>query len=145
MSIETILIAAVSLMTGIFMHMFFSNKKINYLNSEISRIRSTIEEKTTGELTVVTYPYEDQSGSDGFISDERRAEIGYKYQLFISGVPCFEPHKIPVKTLVKKEVNSEKIEKAINQTIILIEAIAAKNPAIQALKSAPELLKKSTH
>ncbi|MCK9336934.1 MAG: hypothetical protein M0P43_03775 [Arcobacteraceae bacterium] len=135
MSTEIFLIATVSFMTGIFAHMFFSSKKISNLTSEISRIR------LASELTVATYPYEESYGSNSLISDERKAEIGYKYQLFVSGVPCFEPHKVKVKTLEKKEVSPEKIEKALGQVIGIIEAIAAKNPAIQALKSAPNVLK----
>ena len=30
------------------------------------------------ELSVVMFPYKEEHGENGFLSDERRAEIGYK-------------------------------------------------------------------
>ncbi|MBK6512486.1 MAG: hypothetical protein IPG06_25610 [Haliea sp.] len=53
-------------------------------------------------LTLVTYPYKEEHGKDGVIFDERRVEIGYKYQLFVNGTPCFQPHIVATDTLTKK-------------------------------------------
>lgn len=94
-------------------------------------------------LTVVMYPYKEEYGEDGYFSDERRAEIGYLYQLFVAGIPCFEPHKIPVEVLSKKEVNVERIEKAQQAVFALIETFAGKHPAFAALKAAPVVIEQA--
>jgi hypothetical protein len=94
-------------------------------------------------LTVLMYPYKEEHGEDGYFSDERRAEIGYLYQLFVAGIPCFEPHKIPVEVLSKKEVNAERIEKAQQTVFALIETFAGKHPAFSAAKAAPVIIEQA--
>lgn len=94
-------------------------------------------------ITVLMYPYKQEHGEDGYFSDERRAEIGYLYQLFVAGVPCFEPHKIPVEVLSKKEVNVERIEQAKQTVFALIETFAGKHPAFAALKAAPVIIEQA--
>lgn len=112
---------------------------------KIEALRASYEEKLDAlrkeELTVITYPYDEQIGDDGFFSDDRKAEIGYKFQLFIKGVPCFEPHKVPVQVLQKKEVNLDKIKEIKNIAIDTIEKIASMHPAVKALSSAPDAIK----
>jgi hypothetical protein len=82
------------------------------------------------------FPYKEEHGEDGFFSDERRAEIGYKYQIFVAGVPCFDAHKIPVEVLSKKQVNPERIEQAMQSTFDLLGSFACKHPAFAAFQSA---------
>lgn len=94
-------------------------------------------------LTVLMYPYKQEHGEDGYFSDERRAEIGYLYQLFVAGIPCFEPHKIPVEVLSKKEVNVERIEQAQQTVFALIETFAGKHPAFAAVKAAPVVIEQA--
>lgn len=107
------------------------------VESDESRHQNEIEHLRRGGLTVVTYPYEEQIGDDGVFIDDRRAEIGYKFQLFVNGIPCFEPHKIPVSVLQQKEVSLVKIEAATKTALGLIENMAAMHPAIRALRAAP--------
>ncbi|WP_334107676.1 hypothetical protein [Methylobacillus sp.] len=90
-------------------------------------------------FSVVTYPYKEEVGSDGVFSDDRKMEIGYKFQLFVNGIPCFDAHKIPVETLQKKEVRLDKIEAATKSVANIIEHIASMHPAIKAYNTAPEL------
>lgn len=94
-------------------------------------------------LTVLMYPYKQEHGEDGYFSDERRAEIGYLYQLFVAGIPCFEPHKIPVEVFSKKEVNVERIEQAQQTVFALIETFAGKHPAFAAVKAAPVVIEQA--
>lgn len=110
-----------------------SSEIIEKLNLEISSLKAVHKEElkeAREELSIITYPYQEQSGSDGLISDDRSAEVGYKFQLFVRGIPCFEAHKIPVEKLYKKEVSIEKIKNVTNEVVNLLEAIAKRHPAI---------------
>lgn len=90
-------------------------------------------------FSVVTYPYKELHGTDGIFSDDRKAEIGYKFQLFVNGIPCFDAHKIPIETLEKKEISLQKIEAATQSATRIIEHMASLHPAIKAYSAAPEL------
>lgn len=90
-------------------------------------------------FSVVTYPYKEMHGTDGIFSDDRKAEIGYKFQLFVNGIPCFDAHKIPTETIEKKEISLQKIEAATQSATRIIEHMASLHPAIKAYSTAPEL------
>ena len=127
MSVEIILTGIVGFLAGSIVMLF--------------AFKSKIEESRNSGLSVITYPYKEVHGEDGWFSDDRNAVVGCKFQLFVNGIPCFEPHKIPVETFSKKEVNTARIEQAVNQTVNLIDTIASMHPAIAALKSGPEMAK----
>lgn len=86
------------------------------------------------ELSIVTFPYESERGDKGWVVDDRLAEVGYQYQMFIRGVPCFEPHKVVVHRLQKKEVNQEKVASLSQQVLGLLENVASKHPAMTVAK-----------
>ena len=109
-------------------------KELGGAEAALREVRTELD-KSREELTVIAFPYEEEVGDDGWIVDDRRAEIGYKYQLFLKGVPCFEAHKIPFKTLHKKEVNPAKIKFVREEVLNLIEGVAKLHPAIRALNS----------
>jgi hypothetical protein len=125
--------------------------RFEQLRAQLVEARTQLAERTASyereqelsqknALTVLMYPYKKEHGEDGYFSDERRVEIGYLYQLFVAGVPCFEPHRIPVEVLSKKEVNIERIEQAMQTAFALIETFAGKHPAFAAVKSAPVVI-----
>lgn len=89
---------------------------------EVARLRD--------ELSIVAYPYEEEIGNDGWVLDDRKAEVGYQFQLFLRGIPCFEPHRIVVKKFEKKEVSREKIKQAAGDVLQLLDTWATKHPAI---------------
>lgn len=64
----------------------------------------------------------------GIFSSESRIQIGYKYQLHVQGLPCFEPHSVVVEETVHKGVNDELLnvlqEKAVQLAQAAIEAKA---------------------
>lgn len=93
----------------------------------------TIEEARS-ELSIVSFPYEFTSGDNGWIVDDRVAEVGYQYQLFVRGVPCFDPHKVVTQRIEKKEVNQEKVTRLKNEVLGLLETIASRHPAFQVAK-----------
>ncbi|GLI39835.1 hypothetical protein KI811_01215 [Geobacter hydrogenophilus] len=129
MSVEIILAGIVGFLTGSVVTFF--------------AFKSKTKETRNDSLSVITYPYKEVHGENGWFSDDRSAVVGYKFQLLVNGIPCFEPHKIPVETFSKKEVNTERIEQASNQVVNMIEKIASMHPAIAALKSVPELTDKA--
>ena len=88
-------------------------------------------EDARNELSIVSYPYEDTTGDDGWVVDDRTAEVGYKFQLFTRGVPCFEPHKVVTQRVQKKEVNHKKLEILKGEVAGLLTAIASRHPAFQ--------------
>jgi len=99
----------------------------------------TARRLTKEAFSVITYPYKEDSGTDGLFSDDRRMEVGYKFQLFINGIPCFDAHKIPVETFEKKQVSPSKIEAASQTAIGIIQQMAQLHPAIRAYSSAAEV------
>lgn len=83
------------------------------------------------EMSIVTYPYASTQGDDGWIVDDRIAEVGYQYQLFLRGIPCFEPHRVILQRVERKEVNPEKLASLKEDITGLLTTIASKHPAFQ--------------
>lgn len=81
------------------------------------------------EMSIVAYPYENIEGDDGWVVDDRLAEIGYQYQLFIKGVPCFHPHTVITNRVQKKEVNQEKLSAFRSDVESLLTTVASRHPA----------------
>ena len=129
------------LVCGVFGSSLFFFNRMRGLEKTRDELKIRLNTKTENDLTVVAFPYKEEHGDDGWVSDDRVAKIGYQYQLFVKGIPCFEPHKVTLETLTKKEVSSEKIEQAIGQALRVIEAIASKHPAIQVVKEAAKVSK----
>lgn len=94
---------------------------------------------TKEPFSVITYPYKEEAGTDGLFSDDRRAEVGYKFQLFVNGIPCFDAHKIPIEVFDKKQVSLSKIEAASQMALGIIQQMAQLHPAIRAYSSAAEV------
>lgn len=61
------------------------------------------------ELTVRVEPYVIVEKESGWLKKTTNVETGYQYQLFIRGLPCFEPHKICTDSRQEAEINEEGI------------------------------------
>lgn len=117
----------------------YENSMAELLDKHKDEIKSVRE-----ELTIVTFPYQEESGDSGWINDDRVAEVGYKFQLFIRGIPCFNAHKVVIKRLESKEVNREKIREVAGEVKQLLETVAGMNPAFKVANSIKEIqIKKS--
>lgn len=147
MQTEMIGYIILSFAMGVTLDRLFVSGKIGRMRSELTEARTQLTERAAflererelakkSELSVVMFPYTEEHGENGFFSDERRAEIGYKYQIFVAGVPCFDAHKIPIDVFSKKEVTPEKIEYAMQTAFNLVGSFAAKHPAFAAFQSA---------
>lgn len=103
-------------------------------NAELQSLKTAhvqaLEEART-ELSIVSFPYESTTGDEGWIVDDRISEIGYQYQLFVRGVPCFDPHKVITQRIEKKEVNQQKIAGLKDEVAGLLATIASRHPAFQ--------------
>ena len=120
------------------------SEEVESLKGQISSLKE--EHKTEiklakEELSILTYPYEEQRGENGLISDDRSAEIGYKFQLFIRGIPCFEAHQVPIQKLYKKEVSLEKIKSVTTEVVNLLETLSKNHPAISVADKFAKLAK----
>jgi hypothetical protein len=133
----------VGLIVGIIFTYLLMAAKLSHVRDNLA-ITTANHEKELGRikesgLTLVTYPYKVEHGENGMIFDERRVEIGYKYQLFVNGAPCFQPHVVPTDTLTKKDINGERISNALQQATDMVMQLSALHPAIKAIKSANDV------
>ncbi len=97
---------------------------INNLKANASEIKHKSfqegYEKARSEFSITVFPFTDEykSGDDGFLINDIYHEVyvGYKYQLFMNGIPILEPATITLEKLVesKREVDFVKVERAIN-------------------------------
>ena len=139
MELGYIFAVADGLVAGILVTYLFMAARLNHVRDNLA-LMSANHEKELGRireagLTLVTYPYKTEHGENGVLFDERRVEIGYKYQLFVNGAPCFQPHVVPTETLTKKEINGERISNALQQASDMVMQLSELHPAIRALKS----------
>jgi hypothetical protein len=133
----------VGLIVGIIFTYLLMAAKLSHVRENLA-ITTANHEKELGRikesgLTLVTYPYKVEHGENGMIFDERRVEIGYKYQLFVNGAPCFQPHVVPTDTLTKKDINGERISNALQQATDMVMQLSELHPAIKAIKSANDV------
>lgn len=85
----------------------------------------------TNGLSVRLSPYIEIIGNAGLLYDRRRTEIGYKFQLFLSGVPFGGGQTVPVHVLSKNPVGQE-VTEAVDSVERLIEKLASLHTGIHA-------------
>lgn len=94
-------------------------------------------QKQNAKFRVEMYPYKEAIIKDDFFSKRTSYEIGYKYQLFVNDIPCFQPHIQPVETIEEKELSLEKINFVVSQ----IQAVMPQNAGIKLVGSLAEFSK----
>ena len=97
------------------------------------RYSQSIEDQKNSALSVVVHPFVNTEAEKGIFTKETKVEIGYKYQLFVQGLPCFEPHTMVLESTVHKEVDQEtltflknKAEQAAEAAVLVKGGGAAK-------------------
>lgn len=83
-----------------------------------------LKEQNQSAFSVTVHPFVNINRQRGLFAKETLIEVGYKYQLLIQGLPCFEPHTIVVETTKEKEVNDETIELLKTKAVQLAELAA---------------------
>lgn len=92
-----------------------------------------LREQSQSGLSVTVHPFVNTSKQKGLFTSETLVEVGYKYQLLIQGLPCFEPHTVVVETTREKEVNDETIELLKSKAVELAQlAASAKSGGLSA-------------
>lgn len=66
-----------------------------------------LEEARDHQLSVTVHPFVRTTKNDGWFAKESQAEVGYKYQLMLRGIPCFAAHDVVVESSSHKEINKE--------------------------------------
>lgn len=110
-----------------------AKEKVKHLEEKCS----TYSGQNANNFRVEMYPYRETKIEEGVFSDKKYLEVGYKYQLFINDVPCFQPHTQPVEIIEEKELSPQKIEFAVNQ----IQAVMPQNAGIKLVGNLAEFSK----
>lgn len=74
------------------------------------RYAKSLEDQKNSSLSVVVHPFVNTEAQKGIFSRETKVEVGYKYQLFVQGLPCFEPHTMVLESTVQKEVDQQALD-----------------------------------
>ena len=86
------------------------------------------------ELAVQVVPYVCTTKATGWLSKSMSVEIGYQYQLFIRGLPCFEPHRIITEATTESEVSEAGLELLRKRATDLAQAALLAIPEGRAAK-----------
>lgn len=95
------------------------------------RFQKELVEVKKNDITVTVHPFVNTAKDEGLIFKDTRVEIGYKYQLFVKGLPCFAPHVEVTESSIQKEVNQESLKHLLERAEQLASAavIAKTGPA----------------
>jgi hypothetical protein len=145
---HTIVIGLIAIIVGalgcyLVMSSTLKNVQLHHAK-EVENLKVQILQVKEQGLSVVCYPYDNEKVDKGWFSDDHFVEVGYQFQLFVCGIPCFEAHRVPMKKVEKKEVTLDGISVLKAEVFSILEVIAAKHPAILIGKSAQEITKLST-
>lgn len=94
------------------------------MEDTVTRHEEKLKEQTESELSVTIHPFVNTQSKGTLFTKETEVEIGYKYQLFVRGLPCFEPHSVVIETSVEKEVDARRLEMFKDKALELAEALA---------------------
>jgi hypothetical protein len=89
--------------------------------------------------SVQIFPWKEDTET-GFIMKTHTVKIGYKYQLFINGIPCFPPHVETIDTLSVNKLDKEAINAAVEGVKEAINAVANIHPAIRSVGDASKAI-----
>lgn len=68
------------------------------LKNEIKNLEQKIDD-LKNDFVINVHPYKSEIKQDYLIFKKKKIEYGYKYQLFVKGLPCMPPATIPVNIL----------------------------------------------
>lgn len=111
------------------------------------RYERKLKEQSESALSVTVHPFVRTEVEKSLLSKQHKVEIGYKYQLFVQGLPCFEPHAVVVESGIHKELNQETIDLLKNraqdaaETAVQIKSGGVASKVISIAKAALSTLK----
>ena len=86
------------------------------------------------EVAVRVEPYVNIAKESGWLKKTTTVEIGYQYQLFVRGLPCFDPHKIITDSRQESEINDAGIERLKAHASDLAQLAISSTPVGRAAK-----------
>lgn len=85
--------------------------------------KGQLAEAEKGKIfSVAVRPYMGKFIKKGLIKNSTKLYIGYQYQLLVSGIPCFQPHKVHEQEYEEEIIDDEKIAKYTKLAIEVAEA-----------------------
>lgn len=72
--------------------------------------KERLDDYKANSLSVTVHPFVNTEAEKGIFTRHTKVEIGYKYQLFVQGFPCFEPHTVVLEKTVHKEVDEKMLD-----------------------------------
>jgi hypothetical protein len=95
------------------------------LRETIDRYEQKLKDRADSDLSVTVHPFVNTQSKKSLFTNETQVDIGYKYQLFVRGLPCFEPHTVVVDSTTEKEVDEGRILMFKNKALELAQAVAS--------------------
>ncbi|NDV97197.1 hypothetical protein D0T84_20155 [Dysgonomonas sp. 521] len=89
---------------------------------------------------VQIYPWKEDV-EEGTIFKKQTVKIGYKYQLYVNGVPCFEPHIQIHDTLITTKMDADSVSIAVAGLKETMDALSNIHPAIKTIGDGTNLAK----
>ncbi|MFD3000392.1 hypothetical protein ACFS7Z_08485 [Pontibacter toksunensis] len=115
-------------------------------NNEIknSYDKGFLDAETNKGLTVIVAPWKEEIENNTFWKNKKSLKVGYKYQLFSNGIPCFEPHITVVEEISLDNINNENVSRAFeNLESILAKIPNVSSPSVKVLGDAMGLISSS--
>ncbi len=116
-----------------------NEEKINVLKSEINNVtekykseiydlknryieekelifqKGILKGKELSNYEIQIHPYQELKQHKKLLGSEDLLNVGYKYMMFINGVPCLNSHIEIFETISKKEINEEKVNNLLSK------------------------------
>lgn len=99
------------------------------LRETIQKYEEKLKLQVENDITVTLYPFVTTQTKKNWFGKEKSVEIGHRYQLFVRGIPCFEPHTVVVEELIEKEVDEKRLDELKDKAFLLAEAVVNANSA----------------
>lgn len=97
--------------------------------------KARIEEQKPS-FSIEVRPFVSKVFDEGLFRKTASVKVGYQYQMFVHGVPCFDPHLVIEEEYKMKKTDEEKIERLTKKALKFAEAaVSAKSGAAKALIS----------
>lgn len=92
------------------------------------------------DISVQVFPWREEIEVDNFFKNRKSVKFGYKYQLFVKGIPCLEPHTNVLEEISTDKINSENILRlAQNIDSILSNLPASPTSGLKVVGTAKDL------
>jgi len=93
-------------------------------------------EEQKQSFSIEVRPFVSKVLDEGLFRTTASVKVGYQYQMFVHGVPCFDPHLVIEEEYETKKTDEEKIERLTKKALKFAEAaVSAKSGAAKALIS----------